>query len=107
MTGDRTVASGATIDEGGAISISPSGVQETGCDTTEANLKLHTRQTLVDIDIYPNKTFSSLTASPDRCPATSRHRCGGESLIQLLAHWTPPAARRGPEADCPTRSDRR
>jgi len=57
---------------------------------TEANLKLHTRQTLVDIDIYPNKTFSSLTASPDRCPATSGHRCGGESLIQLLAHWTLP-----------------
>ena len=51
---------------------------------TEANLKLHTRQRLVDIDIYRNKTFSSLTASPDRCPATSRHRCG-ESLIQLLA----------------------
>jgi hypothetical protein len=33
MKRDRTVASGSTIDEGGAMLISPSGVQETGSGT--------------------------------------------------------------------------
>src|SRR5262245_9519441 len=33
MKGDRTVASGSTIDEGAATLISPSGVQKTGCGT--------------------------------------------------------------------------
>jgi hypothetical protein len=33
MKRDRTVASESTIDGGGAISISPSRVQETGCGT--------------------------------------------------------------------------
>src|SRR5262249_39558051 len=39
MKRNRTVASGSTIDGGGAISISPSRVQETGCGTVEISLR--------------------------------------------------------------------
>jgi hypothetical protein len=34
----RSVASGSTIEGGGAIVVSPSRVQETGCGTIRANL---------------------------------------------------------------------
>src|SRR5262249_45247635 len=44
MKRNRTVASGSTIDGGGAISISPSRVQETGCGTIQGATKCRTRK---------------------------------------------------------------
>src|SRR5262249_6885391 len=41
MTRDHTVASGSTIDGGGAMSISPSRVQETGCGTGDRTPARH------------------------------------------------------------------
>jgi site-specific recombinase XerD len=65
MKRDRTVASGSTIDEGAAMLVSPSRVQETGCGTWRLC-----------------KTYGRLIGVPELKPHDLRHGVAMEVLEQ-------------------------
>ena len=96
MKRDRTMASGSTIEQRGAMLISPSRVQETGCDTTSSKARRYKDRTLLCRPVF---VFTCLTSVLDFLPhfgsvSIGPEACGGSVAGPLCGlHLLPPFTR--------------